>query len=95
MAVLPRKWGTGHAPPRAALPSSAHRMSHMPMDHLEGLELSEVILHRALAPARLSPLALRYALTGLHVTFPSPWPCTATPHMGIGRTWSTYVTAMM
>ena len=56
-------------------------MSHMLMDHLEGLELSEMILHRVLAPARLSPLALRYASTGLHVTFPSPWQCTATPHM--------------
>ena len=55
-AVLPRKWGTSHAPPLAALPSCAHRMSHMPMDHLEGLELSEVILHRAVAPAWLMAL---------------------------------------
>ena len=70
-------------------------MSHMPMDHLEGLKLSEVILHHGVAPARLSPLAMRHALNGLHVTFPSPWPCTATPHMGIGRTCCAYVTAMM
>ena len=61
-------------------------MSHMPMDHLEGLKLSEVILHHGVAPARLSPLAMRHALNGLHVTSPSPWPCTAAPHMGIGRT---------
>ena len=72
--------------PHAALPSCAPRMSHLRMDHLEGLELSEVNQHLAVAPARLSPLAMRHALTGLHVTFPSPWPCTATPHMGIGRT---------
>ena len=43
-------------------------MSHMLMDHLEGLELSEMILHRVLAPARLSPLALRHALDGVRVT---------------------------
>ena len=70
-------------------------MSHMPMDHLEGLEHSEVIMHLGVAPARLAHVAMRHALTGLHVTFPSPWPCTATPHMGIGRTWCTYATAMM
>ena len=46
-------------------------MSHMHMDHLEGLELSEVILHRGVAPAWLPHVALRHALTGLHVTFPS------------------------
>ena len=28
-AVLPRKWGMSHAPPRAALPPCAHPMSHM------------------------------------------------------------------
>ena len=61
-------------------------MSHMPMDHLEGLEHSEVIMHLGVAPARLAHVALRHALTGLHVTFPSPWPCMAAPHMGIGRT---------
>ena len=70
-------------------------MSHMPMDHLEGVELLEVILHRGVAPAWLPHVALRQALHGLHVTFPSPWPCTAAPHMGSGRTWCTYVTAMM
>ena len=40
-------------------------MSHMPMDHLEGLELSEVILHRGVAPAWLPHVALRHALNGL------------------------------
>ena len=41
-------------------------MSHMPMDHLEGLELLEVILHRGVAPAWLPHVALRHALKGLH-----------------------------
>ena len=75
-----------HRPAQPSPHACAHRMSHMPMAHLEGLELSEVMLHRGVAPARLPPLALRHAPTGLHVTFPSPWPCTPAPHMGIGRT---------
>ena len=49
-------------------------MSHLRMDHLEGLELSEVNQHLAVAPARLSPLALRYALTGLHPACDLPLP---------------------
>ena len=46
------KVGTSHAPSRAALSACAHCMSHMPMDHLEGLELSDLLLVEARAADR-------------------------------------------